>query len=258
MKTWRDEVAELEGARKRLQQYGQEMTPHERRTAEELVRDLRDQSYARITAGAVAEMEAALDGLQKAQAAVGSARQAEARRWDPQKVSGHMALVRDRVQAVISRGDNPLMGDTIVGGLREVFDDAMRGDEVAQRGACEIFRGVLGMVPAQDRQDANHLRAAAERRLTELRDTPEIGQAKVAAREAFGAAAAKKDELERISQAIDGHGVVDVFASTALTRVARRLNVDRMTGAVSVLDPNDPAVLGYEIVMPGAIETAGG
>lgn len=256
--TWKDDLAQLQGVRDTLRKDGHLMTTWERTQATRLVEELRVRFYPVITAGAVAEMRGSLKGLEAAKAAVVQARQDEAQRWNAGLLAGTMTLIKARVEAVIQNGDNAIAGVTVSGGLREVFEDSLQGDASAQRATCEVFKGLLPLVPEGARLEANALRGESERRLADMRTTEAMVAAGQNVRQAFTAAVAKVNELDRISMTIDGHGVKDVFAKTDLTRAAARLNVDRMTGAVSVLAEDDPRVTGFEEPHFDQLEAVGG
>ncbi len=183
---WRESLKELKAARDQYNQYTNIMTPFERAIIEKSIVEQREKIEKSVLTGAITEWNNAIDHVKTSFEIVDLMKAKEVKRWNASEINSQRQMMEDRIKTELGRDD---IGRAVKN-LEGFFEDGMRGTVEQQRATCEVFRGLVKLLPKGNNPithevlSANGLATKANLKLKELRTMPDLDDAHKKAAEA--------------------------------------------------------------------------
>lgn len=179
--TWQDSLKELESARSEYAKYAGIMTEFERQAIQKKINEFVDSIQPKVLAGAFAEFEGTVKGVQDKESELDKAKANEVKRWDAAKLNAEMQFVKTQIENKLKTSGVSVSDPAIVSHLKGIYTEAKQsGDLHKQRAAAEVFSGLQSYVNPALKIDAVIVATGAKKDLEAIRSTPEIQAAEQA------------------------------------------------------------------------------
>ena len=251
--TWRDRLEIIKAAKKELSDYYSIMTTYERATAEREIGHLKEQNNPVITEGVLGEHEIAINRLNIAHRKVKRLTQAEIASWDAQKLAAEMQVYNMLIdQAVNTKSGATDSRVSTTTRLDKIYDEAWQsGDKYKQRAACEVMKSLQGKASDPEAKiTLNRFEQQAKQDLEKVRMTPELTKAYEEAEIDWQEYRTARQEVIRTSQDIGEGDPQQLYSGSPFSRAIRRVQIDRETNEIKILEADDPEITGvFEVVI---------
>lgn len=244
---WRDYAKRIKAAKKELGDYYSIMTEYERQTAQNEIKNMKDQYMQYITEGILGEHEAALQKFKNAHVKVGQERKKEIASWDAQRLAAEMQLYEKLIdQAVNSTGD-------AFGGLgrqsnilEETYQEAQQsGDKYKMRAIAEVMKSAPKKTRTDDadiKRMIESLAVRAENDLLTVRNTQELKQACIDAESSWNDYRTARQEMITNVVDIGEPDPMGPFTGGPFAKALKRVQV--IDDKVHIFEPDAPEVTG--------------
>jgi len=245
---WRTAAQEIQEARKELEKHANIMTPYERQSFSEIIKERVTRDYSMIYQGVKDQLQTTAKKYQDKQAAIESAHSRLAKSWDNAKLGAEMNAFQMLVNHAL-QGNSGVpglsQGTDSVGRLKAIYQEARRtGDTHKMRAAAEVLRSInTDSLPKDTAFPLRMLAKQAEADLSEMQTPPELPKLQ----EEFEAVRQElTEDLQEVATAADivGEPIDRVFAGGNFGKLFKTVQLDRKTGALKIYEENDPEVTG--------------
>jgi len=253
--TWRDKLASIMTAKKELGEYYSIMTAYERATAEREIGHLKEQYFQAITDGVLQEHELAINRLNIAHRKVKRLTQAEIASWDAQKLASEMQVYNMLIDQAIQTKEGPDdFRKNVRDRLEKIYNEAWEsGDIYKQRAACEVMKSAPSKAQGGDmdlKMAINSIAQQSKADIEKVRTTPELEKAYQEAEADYQEYRTARQEVINTSQDIGEGDPQQLYSGSPFSRAIRRVQVDRETNEIKILEPDDPEITGaYEMTI---------
>lgn len=257
---WKDAVKEIQEAKKEIHRKEQIMTDYERDLYGRTVKDKVHQKYGMILKGVAEELENTISKYKTAKASTSTAIAKEINTWEAGKLQSELNLAQSRFGMITTGPSTNAFGGGpgIVDAARKIYQEAVAsGDRYKIRAAAEALQGSAAIHwKGKDAVGMQQLSQEAKENLDNLRFTDEI---KAAGDRETAAAQELLNTCQTVWEvgALMGDVTTGAFLIGNFVTLAKRVQVDRVTGKINIYDPDDPEVTGITITGPN-IESIGG
>jgi hypothetical protein len=190
---WRQQLEGIKKDREEIRLHLANMTQFERNQATLALENLEKRHRPQIEAGAIGEYKQAVDVFKRAADRLETAKAAEARRWDGNKLTGEMSVAERRIETALQAAEP-------VKALRGILQEAITSrDEHKVRAVTEALQAAQSKVAGHRNSElmlgVSQVGREAGRQLEALRLTPEIEKTHTEANQALTVVNARRAEL---------------------------------------------------------------
>jgi hypothetical protein len=248
MNNWKDDLKRIKTAREKLNRDQGMMTPWERQTHGESLRDEIHKAYPRVYKGLKADLDDLIHKYNDAKTNTSKAKAREINSWDMGKLEIEIRVFQSMVKSALENAGDPLTG---VAGpsqqIEKLYEEAIASQNpVKIRAAADVLNGLsLTKLPSDEAVAIRMTARDAAIVRDTIRKTDYIQAAEKAESEAAFALIQARDQVHEAAEIL-GEPSSNIFAVGGIGKLAKTIQVGN-DGTLNIFDLDDPQVTGIDL-----------